>query len=298
MAQPQVSENGRSLRSHQLRAVQGISTFQYAKPWNGAVNHMGTPMCTWLILTECFSLAWWPKWRILVTMNYLNMNKYFEIKPRCLVSLPAYNGWHGYLEKKKFRFKPSFFKISGDFKVVELHVIPHLHLPNVHIAFWFSLALLSLGSAMCQLLLLHCTWAGSHFASLIPGLEEQSRFWWLLAIFYINLRHSSTIREGHKFTARMVAILQHPYHRESFRWWCSISNGSSGRESNEFPCCWKELEIESTVCMKTEELNHYSYNTKNIHTLRAREKVHDVNFKKEKQGFFMFCWIVFLDSEF
>lgn len=176
----------RKWKKPEVTAAQGWAGDQHlscAEPWNWAVNHMGTPMCTWLILTECFSLAWWPKWRILVTMNYLNMNKHFEIKPRCLLSLPAYNGWHGYLEKKKFRFKPSFFKISGDFRVVELHVIPHLHLPSVHIAFWFSLVLLSLGSAMCQLLILHCTWAGSHFASLIPGLEEQSRFWWLLAIF-------------------------------------------------------------------------------------------------------------------
>lgn len=199
------------------------------------------------------------------------MNKYFKIKSTCLISLSAYNGWYSHLEKKKFWFKPSFFKISRDFKVVELHVIPHLHLPGVHIAFWFSLALVSLGSARWQLLTLYCTWADSHFASMIPGLEEQSQFWWLLATFYINLRHSNTIRGGYKFTARMVAILQHPYHRESSRWWCSISNRNSGRESNEFPCCWKELEIESTVCIKTEELDHYSYNTKSKHMLRATE---------------------------
>lgn len=101
--------------------VQSLET-ELSTIWGLQCVHL---ICKSLLLTDCFS------WRILATINYLNMKKCFKIKPMCLVSLPAYNGWHGYLEKKKFRFKLSFFKISRDFKVVELRVIPHLHLPGV-----------------------------------------------------------------------------------------------------------------------------------------------------------------------
>lgn len=49
----------------------------------------------------------------------------------CLVSLPAYSGWHGYLEKKKFRFKPSFFKTSGEPKWLN-YVLPHIYICLVY----------------------------------------------------------------------------------------------------------------------------------------------------------------------